>query len=110
MAIAVSGGGSLVQARTVVAGALERFGLPGDGDRLEEVLQLSQEAGVPAAELLRAEADELRRAADADARAAAAALSVQLMLPLGLCVLPAFMVLGVLPLMVAVISSTVAGF
>ncbi|MGV8858847.1 type II secretion system F family protein [Rhodoglobus sp.] len=110
MAIAVTGGGSLVQARTVVARALERFELPGDGDHLDEVLQLSQEAGIPAAELLRAEADELRLTADADARARAAALSVRLMLPLGLCVLPAFMVLGVLPLMVAVISSTVAGF
>jgi len=110
MAIAVSGGGSLAQARVIVAAALERFGLPDDGDHLEEVLQLSHEAGVPAAELLRAEADELRLAADADARASAAALSVRLMLPLGLCVLPAFMVLGVLPLMVAVISSTVAGF
>ncbi|MGV8911509.1 MAG: type II secretion system F family protein [Rhodoglobus sp.] len=110
MAIAVSGGGSLAQARVVVAAALERCGLAGDGDHLDEVLQLSQEAGVPAAELLRAEADELRLAADADARAGAAALSVRLMLPLGLCVLPAFMVLGVLPLMVAVISSTVAGF
>jgi len=110
MAIAVSGGGSIIQARAVVAGALDRFGLPGDGDHLDEVLQLSHEAGVPAAELLRAEADELRLAADADARASAAALSVRLMLPLGLCVLPAFMVLGVLPLMVAVISSTVAGF
>ncbi|WP_010205657.1 type II secretion system F family protein [Salinibacterium sp. PAMC 21357] len=110
MAIAVSGGGSIVKAQTVVSSALERFGLPSDGDHLDEVLQLSHEAGVPAAELLRAEADELRRAADADARAGAAALSVKLMLPLGLCVLPAFMVLGVLPLMVAVISSTVAGF
>jgi len=110
MAIAVSGGGSLTQARAVVAGALDRFGLSSDGDHLDEVLQLSHEAGVPAAELLRAEADELRRAADADARASAAALSVRLMLPLGLCVLPAFMVLGVLPLMVAVISSTIAGF
>lgn len=110
MAIAVSGGGSLIQARAVVSGALDRFGLSGDGDHLDEVLQLSHEAGVPSAELLRAEADELRRVADADARASAAALSVRLMLPLGLCVLPAFMVLGVLPLMVAVISSTVAGF
>jgi tight adherence protein B len=110
MAIAVSGGGSLVHARAVVANSRERFQLPGDGVHLEEVLQLSHEAGVPAAELLRAEADELRLTADADARAGAAALSVRLMLPLGLCVLPAFMILGVLPLMVAVISSTVAGF
>lgn len=110
MAIAVAGGGSLLQARAVVAEALERFALPSDGDHLTDVLQLSHDAGVPAAELLRAEADELRLAADADARAGAAALSVRLMLPLGLCVLPAFMVLGVLPLMVAVISSTVSGF
>jgi len=108
MAIAVSGGGSLVHARDVVMQALERFGLPGDGNHLDEVLQLSFDAGVPAAELLRAEAAELRLTADAEARAGAAALSVRLMLPLGLCVLPAFMVLGVLPLMVAVISSTVA--
>lgn len=110
MAVAVSGGGSLVHARDIVSLALERFELPGDGDHLDEVLQLSHDAGVPAAELLQAEADELRLHADADARAAAAALSVHLMLPLGLCVLPAFMVLGVLPLMVAVISSTVEGF
>jgi len=110
MAIAVAGGGSLVQARAVVSEALQRFSLPSDGDHLDEVLRLSREAGVPAAELLRAEAHELRLCADADARAAASALSVRLMLPLGLCVLPAFMVLGVLPLMVAVISSTVEGF
>ncbi|MGV8877007.1 MAG: type II secretion system F family protein [Rhodoglobus sp.] len=110
MAIAVSGGGSLRNARAVVTEALERFELPGDGDHLDEVLQLSEEAGVPAAELLRAEAEQLRLAADAQARANAAALSVRLMLPLGLCVLPAFMVLGVLPLMVAVISSTITGF
>jgi tight adherence protein B len=32
------------------------------------------------------------------------------MLPLGLCVLPAFMCLGVAPLLIAVIASTVTGF
>jgi tight adherence protein B len=31
------------------------------------------------------------------------------MLPLGLCVLPAFMLLGVAPLLLAVITSTVSG-
>jgi len=110
MAVAVTGGGSLAQARSVVVEALDRFGLPNDGDQLDDVLRLSREAGVPAAELLRAEAEELRHTADADARAAAATLSVRLMLPLGLCVLPAFLALGVLPLMIAVISSTLSGF
>jgi tight adherence protein B len=32
------------------------------------------------------------------------------MLPLGLCVLPAFMVLCVAPLLIAVVTSTVSGF
>jgi tight adherence protein B len=77
---------------------------------VDAVLALSQRAGVPAAELLRAEADEARADARADAQAAAARLGVRLMLPLGLCVLPSFMVLGVLPLIVSIVSATVSGF
>jgi tight adherence protein B len=65
---------------------------------------------VPAADLLTSEAEELRRVATARAQEDAAALGVRLMLPLGLCILPAFMVLGVLPLLVAVITSTVGSF
>ena len=106
MAIAVSGGGSLDGARSILAEAVEKFGL----DRIigvDEVLELSRSAGAPAAELLRSEAEEQRRVARADAQEKAAALAVRLMLPLGLCVLPAFMVLGVFPLLVTVISSTV---
>jgi tight adherence protein B len=40
----------------------------------------------------------------------ASTLAIKLMLPLGLCVLPAFMVLGVFPLLVSVITSTVNQF
>jgi len=110
MAIAVSGGGSLDRARQMIDAAVIRFHLPGVGTSAEEILDLSRAAGVPAAELLRCEAEEQRRQARTDAQARAAALSVQLMLPLGLCVLPAFMVLGVLPMLLAVISSTVGRF
>lgn len=110
MAIAVSGGGSLDRARTALDDALTRFELPGRVERIDDVLDLSRRAGVPAAELLRSEADEARRSAAAQAQERAAALAVRLMLPLGLCVLPAFMVLGVFPLLIAVISSTAAGF
>ncbi|CAN5131442.1 hypothetical protein BH11ACT4_BH11ACT4_21710 [soil metagenome] len=110
MAIAVSGGGSLAAARLLLDDAVRRFELPVDAGRIDGVLDLSRRAGVPAAELLRGEADEVRRTARASAQEKAAALSVRLMLPLGLCVLPAFMVLGVFPLLVAVISSTVATF
>ena len=110
MAIAVSGGGSLDRARGALDEAVARFALPARVERLESVLHLSRTAGVPAAELLRAEADEARRAARADAGRKAAALSVRLMMPLGLCVLPAFMALGVFPLMITVVSSTVSTF
>jgi tight adherence protein B len=109
MAIAVSGGGSLDRAQELVARVAARHGIPPPGERVESVLALSRSAGVPAAELLRAEAEEARLEARASAQERAAALSVKLMLPLGLCILPAFMVLGVLPLLVAVVTSTVAG-
>jgi tight adherence protein B len=110
MAIAASGGSSLDRAIEMLSAAIERFELARDVGRVDEVLELSRRAGVPAAELLRSEAEEMRRVAAADAQERAAALSVSLMLPLGLCVLPAFMVLGVVPLLVAVISSTVESF
>jgi tight adherence protein B len=110
MAIAVSGGAALPQAWRSVDRALDRASLTGQRARVDEVLELSRRAGVPAAELLRAEAEEARSDARASAQAKTARLAVRLMLPLGLCVLPAFMVLGVLPLMIAVVTSTVRGF
>ena len=70
------------------------------------MLDLSRRAGVPAAGLLRSEAVELRRQARADVARRAQALSVRLMIPLGLCVLPAVMVLSVVPLVVTVLGST----
>ena len=112
MAIAVSGGASIPRARAAVDGARVAYGL-GEGDAaatLDEVLELSRRAGVPAAALLRSEADEQRRQATSDGDRKAAALAVTLMLPLGVCVLPAFMLLGVAPLLIAVISSTVSSF
>ena len=108
MAIAMSGGGSLDRARATVDAALDEFGLPA-ASGADAALELSRRAGVPAAALLRAEADEARRDARAAAQKAAATLAVRLMIPLGVCVLPAFMALGVAPLLLAVISSTVAG-
>jgi tight adherence protein B len=108
MAIAVSGGASIERARRAVEAALDRCGLPEDAvGAVDEVLDLSARAGVPAAALLRSAADEARRSARSDGERRAATLSVTLMLPLGLCVLPAFMLLAVAPMLVAVISSTV---
>ena len=111
MAIAMAGGASLERAAESVDTAIAASGLDTSDEvaRLDEVLELSRSAGVPASELLRSEADEARRDAAAFALEAASVLAVRLMLPLGLCILPAFMLVGVAPLLIAVISSTVAG-
>jgi hypothetical protein len=50
---------------------------------------------------LRAAAAELRRRRDREAREAAGRLGVQLVLPLGLCFLPAFVLIGLVPVLVS---------
>ena len=111
LAIAVAGGGSLHRARGTVDTALRRFGLDAAGDEsgITATIDLSVRAGVPAVELLRSEARERRRNALAAVQAGAQALSVRLMIPLGVCVLPAFMVLSVVPLLMAVLAETPIG-
>lgn len=73
------------------------------------MLDLSGRAGVPAASLLRSEAGLARRRARTDASIAGARLGVQLMLPLGVCLLPAFLALGVAPLIIAILASAFGG-
>lgn len=112
MAIAMSGGGSMDRSRALVQAATERFGIAGGADTepVNRVLSLSMRAGVPAAELLRSEAEQVRRDARSAGQRRAATLSVTLMLPLGVCVLPAFMLVGVVPLLISVLSSTLFEF
>ncbi|HWL60638.1 MAG TPA: type II secretion system F family protein [Microbacteriaceae bacterium] len=107
IATAMTGGASVERACAIVHTVLTRYGITPDLARVEAALAVATAAGAPVAELLRAEADEARRAAIAEAETRAERLSVTLMLPLGVCVLPAFVLLGVVPLLVAVVSSTV---
>jgi tight adherence protein B len=107
VAVAVSGGVSASAALDRVAEALAEAGLPPD-DAAAPAITFAQGAGVPVAGLLRAEAREARRNAQAAVRMRIAALGTRLLLPLGLCVLPAFVALGVAPLLLAMIGSTLA--
>lgn len=107
MAIAMTGGSSVDRARSIVGQASVDYGVGrGEDGHIDDVLALAQLAGVPAAELLRSEAEQQRRQARSDGERAAAALAVWLMAPLGVCVLPAFMLVGVAPLLIAIVSST----
>lgn len=120
LAIAMSSGASIDRGRALVADALAAGGAIAAGARLagdpplgssapDAVIALAVRAGAPVADLLRAESFRLRRVARAEGAARAAALGVRLMLPLGACVLPAFVLLGVVPLLVSVVSGTLGG-
>jgi tight adherence protein B len=113
-ALAVAGGAPIERAVLAVDQALTSAHIEGrnvDPAAVDSVLDLSRRAGVPAAELLRSEADQTRREVAAEAERRASVLAVRLMLPLGLCILPAFMILAVVPLLIAVVSSTIgSGF
>ncbi|BDZ51638.1 hypothetical protein GCM10025867_38790 [Frondihabitans sucicola] len=110
LAVALSAGGSWGNARRLVAEALgthcPESALDTPASEIDSLVELSQRAGVPGAALLRSAAAERRRDARAAAAMAAERLGVVLMLPLGVCVLPAFLLVGVVPLFVALLSST----
>lgn len=108
LAIAMAGGMSVGRATRATADACTRAGLEPPGEEVREVLEFATAAGVPVVTLLRAEADERRRSARAEAASRAARLESRLLLPLGLCVLPAFVLIGVAPIGIAILSSTTA--
>lgn len=101
LAIALSGGVSIDRAHALV---MQATGTSPDPSTAA-VLALSRSAGVPAVELLRAAAALARHRARVDGRVRAARLSARLLLPLGVCTLPAFLLLGVAPMLLSVLSA-----
>jgi tight adherence protein B len=111
IAMSISAGQSLTQARQWAQLVAQDFVSDPESARsqmgqCEKFLSLAQETGVAVSGLLRGLASLERLNSHAQSRIAVEKLSVQLMLPLGLCVLPAFIAVGVLPLVASVISST----
>ena len=97
--IAISGGGSPEMALRRVDQVMAKYSLdiPGD-DGLEDVISLSRRAGVPVAGLAAAQADYLRDVSRTQASASVGTLSVRLVIPLGLLVLPAFVLIAIVPM------------
>lgn len=105
VAMGILGGNSAASVRSVVVDTLRGWKLEPSGvERSSPVLDLAVSAGVPASDLLRSEATLERRRARTRAARAAAQLEVKLMLPLGICILPAFLALGVAPIVIAVLG------
>ena len=115
LAVAAGGGGPPEAAAALVSAEVRRAhpataDVGGDDatglDALDPLVRLSRAAGAPLGELARADAAEARNHARAQAREGAEQLAVRLMLPLGACILPAFLLLGVVPMLIGLLSST----
>lgn len=72
---------------------------------LRDAVVFAVRTGTPAAEPLRHAAFELRRAREAAAAGAANRLAARLVLPLGLAALPGFLLLGIAPVVLHLLSS-----
>jgi len=70
---------------------------------MRDALALAAGTGAPVGVLLRQAAQDERRALARHEDEEAAALTVRLVLPLGLCGLPAFICLGIVPLAIALV-------
>lgn len=87
---------------------LERY-WPDGARSARSALTLADRVGLPPVHALRAEAHAQRDEALATARRQAARLAVQLTLPLGSCVLPAYLAWGIAPVVLSMIRSASAG-
>ena len=74
-------------------------------DVLRRALAFAASSGAPSAAVLHAQADQIRRSRAREAERRAAELGIHLVLPLGLCALPAFICLTVVPLLLALLPS-----
>lgn len=102
VAIALTSGASIDRALAALEAA---GGGPVEPDT-RAVLDLSRRAGAPAVELLRSSAADARQSSRTEGRMRAARVGSQLLIPMGVCTLPAFLLLGVGPLMLSVLSGS----
>ncbi|MBE8145936.1 type II secretion system F family protein [Brevibacterium casei] len=127
VAICLTAGLPIPVALTLTAEATgDRSGLPriaraktigGDDlapdDRLRPVLEVfafSEQTGVGPAPLIESVAGELRAASRRRRQEAAAALGVGLVVPLGVCILPAFLLLSVVPVVISLLTDLTTVF
>ena len=75
----------------------ERWGFVNDWTAITDIRATSRETGIPVAGLIRADADERRRTARFAVRETIERLPGQMLIPLGVCLFPAFVTLTVVP-------------
>lgn len=86
----------------MVANELE----PAEHTAVQQLASLSRRAGVPVAKLARAEAAWFTQRRRTEAHELAAALSVRILIPVGLLVLPAFVLIAVVPVVISLLGQS----
>jgi len=84
-------------------------GVPAEVGEVRDAIEDAWRSGAAAGPALRSRAVAIRRDRRRRARVAGAALGVRLVLPLGLCFLPAFVLLGLVPLVLGLGSGLLDG-
>lgn len=74
-----------------------RWGVTAELTRIDGIREAARETGVPVAGLLRADADEVRHTARFAVRESIERLPARMLVPLGVCLFPAFVTLTVIP-------------
>lgn len=110
--IALSGGASQQVALRRVVDAVDYFGVEwvkfssmSSKGSVHGVLRVAAQHGTPAGQMLLSEANAARVRTLTELEREAERLAVRVLLPIGVCVLPSFIVLGVLPVLFAVMGS-----
>ena len=95
-------GGSIENSRTLATGMFQKvYGISPEETEIaafREIAELSEQTGNPAGELFRRQADILQRLEQLEIGKRIEKLSIRLLLPLGLLVLPAFILMALVPL------------
>jgi tight adherence protein B len=107
LVISANGGASPEEAVRRVCRVLTSVGSDDQSAGLEALSGLSRRAGIPIAQLARADAQWARTERRLEADEAAARLNVTILIPLGVLVLPAFVVVSVIPVAMGLMGSVV---
>lgn len=108
-AMATGGGAPPERAQDLVASVCSEYSLEvGEADSLQNLVSLSRRAGVPVAGLARSSARARRDLGRTTAEERMARLGVSVVMPLGLLVLPAFVLVAVVPMAVSLWEGSLA--
>lgn len=109
--IGLGGGGSAATARRRIADCVDAVGSEWigfdalrRGGPLDRVLETARAHGAPLGDLALEEAEAAQTRACAELERSAERLGVRVLIPLGVCALPSFIVLGVLPVLLSMLE------